>query len=656
MWKFVPVGYSWTWKGGGPSVFTNESFDANMYLFNNPDLQRLQKDPVQHYARISETEKLFRTSQFKVYDSEKTWKRILDVNFDDKTKLDYANTYYGTFFYWNNAPRRNYTNQQYWNYPHMLDKVDSAAFQEHLQSMKKKMETRTLPNPSFFPLFQPKFRAPIPKDQFLFLTAWNEWNEQSVLEPNDIDGYDALMAVKYVFKSFPSRTVSELILHIGHRGGGTEKYIGDLMQLFSEYRHIYLGSHELNTSVGMLYKFPHVRVDNDSTILIHVHSAMVGSKAIRWQILHTLSQLCRKGSTKNQGNLCYMTVHDYQWLFPSNPNPNLEFLATFKPQQPNINNCRRLFSMMDRIIYPSRFVRNYYFYVLFEGNPVSLGKILQAIQSDWNFAMMKPLLIGAKESQNTLHEIVGHNDLLQSHNYLNIPGIIESEINIAFVGNFHRLKGSDTFSWLARNLQEIAVHGMKYTLQYHIFGREMEQADCESIGCRKLLSPSDVKSNIIHHGEYTDNKLETLMQQSRIHLVTMLSTFPETWCYALSPILNMGLPLVYFNHGSFLDRIPGFLHQDNPMKVDDRSLEQAQLHREDFEAFYIESKLTKYFPIEMTENGYTYDENILLYKMNEAITFAIKHTNKTYGFQRQSKQIQPRKWYILNYPKPMDEN
>ena len=32
----------------------------------------------------------------------------------------------------------------------------------------------------------------------MFISAWNEWNEQTMLEPNSIDGYKYLKAVKKV--------------------------------------------------------------------------------------------------------------------------------------------------------------------------------------------------------------------------------------------------------------------------------------------------------------------------------------------------------------------------------------------------------------------------------------------------------------------------
>jgi hypothetical protein len=654
-------------KGGGPSIFegntSNNAFDVNMYLFNNPDVKTARLDPVKHYKHAQKAEQDFRTSQFKVYDLEKTWKRIEERNYEDSSehaRHDYfPNTYYGTFFSWNNAPRRNFTNKQYWNYPHMFDKVDTDAFTKHLYQMKKKAEHR---KSSSFLSAQSTL-----KDKFFFLTAWNEWNEQSLLEPSDIDGYDALMAVKEVFKPPQRRGQSssavQTIVHVGHRGGGTEKHIGDLIKLFSEYHHRYISSHELES----------LSADPASTdvVLIHLHSAMVGAQAIAWKILDVLPSYC-SGADKR----CYLTVHDYQWLFPENPNPSLEYLATVAPNSVHVQNCRRLFAFMDHIIYPTRFLRSYYMYILYKqdvGDLIANKEMLTDIQAlllkgpNAAFDMLLSssegkLLVdrtsNTDSSQSTKHVVVGHNDLLVSHNYLSLP-TVRQHINLAFVGNFHQLKGSDTFLWLTKNLESVEVGGRSYRIQYHIFGRAMEfDTNCQSSACvggtKNFLNVSG--HNIIFHGEYEDSKLESLMKKHEVHAITMLSTFPETWCYALSAIFNMGVPLVYFNQGSFLDRVPAFLHyKDRSLSgadsVDVQTvLQHSHMHMEDYEDFFVQRGLNKYFPVAMSANGYSYDTNTLVSAVKNTAAFVLAHANQTEGFQRQSKNVQPRKWYLLNYP------
>jgi hypothetical protein len=45
-------------------------------------------------------------------------------------------------------------------------------------------------------------KDPNPDYNYILLNAWNEWNEQTCLEPSDINGYKYLKACKEVFNEF----------------------------------------------------------------------------------------------------------------------------------------------------------------------------------------------------------------------------------------------------------------------------------------------------------------------------------------------------------------------------------------------------------------------------------------------------------------------
>ena len=74
---------------------------------------------------------------------------------------------------------------------------------------------------------------------FLFLTSWNEWNEQSSLEPNHIDGYNYLTEIKKNYLNYYNLSKKKKILTISHNGGGTEKYLNDLEEIFRNYNLLY---------------------------------------------------------------------------------------------------------------------------------------------------------------------------------------------------------------------------------------------------------------------------------------------------------------------------------------------------------------------------------------------------------------------------------
>ena len=96
----------------GPSIFEDGKFNVTMYKNNNWDLASLSDEAAQkHYElQISPEVRIIRTRQFKVYDKVRTWRAIENVALR-------PTAYRGTFVNWNNAPRRNFTNKNYRDYP-----------------------------------------------------------------------------------------------------------------------------------------------------------------------------------------------------------------------------------------------------------------------------------------------------------------------------------------------------------------------------------------------------------------------------------------------------------------------------------------------------------------------------------------------------------
>ena len=57
---------------------------------------------------------------------------------------------------------------------------------------------------------------------FIFITSWNEWNEQSSLEPNNHDGYNYLNQIKLKYNDYFKFKKDKNVLIFCHKGGGTE--------------------------------------------------------------------------------------------------------------------------------------------------------------------------------------------------------------------------------------------------------------------------------------------------------------------------------------------------------------------------------------------------------------------------------------------------
>eukprot|EP01041_Mallomonas_annulata_P005200 gene5200-10403_t len=572
--EFEPIS-SWQRVGSGPIIFPDGKFNEKIYLENNPNIAARKLNGTLHYNRLSPDERRFRESQFKVYSTEKTWHVIERKNF--KT---YGKTYRGTAFYWNNAPRKNFTNGKYITYPHMLDQVDPDKFKAHLKRMSNIIQSEMMHNAS---------------DNFLFLAAWNEWNEQSVFEPNDIDGYDALMAVKSIAK----RSTGKTIVHIAHRGGDTEKYIKVLIMLFDHYSHIY-------------NPLTHIPNPNENCILLHIHSAMVGKGAPLWGIIDYAKRY------KAMNISIYITIHDYQWLYPDNPNPTLSFLESHKPDIENIKNTILLISIAQIVIFPSRVIKDNFFKFLDDNNDKEENTTTTTTTFSHNHS---------NNSSNKKIVVTPHCDVLLSHSYTNIPAITSNVINIAFVSLFNHIKGSTIFLNLSEQLQvyqlmhsnnNISVKNNSYEIMYHVFGNIQQDLNCKYNECQDYVNKNLTKyKNIIFHKykEYIDKNIFDLLSHNNIHILTYLSLFPETHSYALSLGINSGLSIVYLNRGSFIDRLNSNVKSTSP----------------------------RYFSVA--------NETELLEVVNASVAFVIANQNSTRGYQCQSRNVQPTKWYISNYPK-----
>lgn len=291
-----------------------------------------------------------------------------------------------------------------------------------------------------------------------------------------------------------------MIIHIcGDCKGGTEKYINDLIKLYPQYKH------------EIVRNTPFEIKNIDDIKLIHIHSVFFDSN-IRWEILNVIKQI-KKFSNKV---LFYLTIHDYQWIFEDNAYYTIENRELCKNYYIQNNNKRtiELFNNMNKIFIPTQRVFDNYKY--FMNNELTLTIM------------------------NKMH-IIPHCDIIIRNEQLYVPLIQSNKIiNIAFVGQFNEYKGGRLFLDLIYNFKTYN----DYKIIYHIFGKH---------------SPSEydnlIKDYVYFHGSYKDTSLIQDLYDNNIHLITSFSLLEETYCYALSLIINSGLPIIYLNRGSLLTRI-----------------------------------------------------------------------------------------------------
>lgn len=172
------------------SIFPSHVYDESLYLAANPDVKeqvRRRKLPsgLVHYNTLGAGERHHRTQKIKFYDSPKVVSqiralpRIAPVQFR------------GTFVGWNNYPRRSATGNNYSAYPQIYKYMTPSLFEHSLITLIEKViqdPNRDAHNNIL--------------SNMIILNAWNEWNEQAVLEPSVTDGYAYLEAISRVTRYF----------------------------------------------------------------------------------------------------------------------------------------------------------------------------------------------------------------------------------------------------------------------------------------------------------------------------------------------------------------------------------------------------------------------------------------------------------------------
>jgi hypothetical protein len=207
----------------------------------------------------------------------------------------------------------------------------------------------------------------------------------------------------------------------------------------------------------------------------------------------------------------YLTIHDYQWLFQKNPNPTIDFLDRNKPQKNAIEMFIKMSSYCKRIYFPSQYLITRYKMLIGEDYFTAFSERIRCSPNpDYKYDLK---------------------------NYV-VPLIQDKQINIAFVGNFAEHKGSSEFIQLSntfRAYKDVNIH-------YFAFGGH---------GFK-----TDPKNNISFLGKYRDKTIVELLHVKNVHIVVMLGKSPETYSYVMSRVVNSGLTIVYYNIGSFIERLP----------------------------------------------------------------------------------------------------
>ena len=508
------------------TIFKNNTYDEELYLKKNPDIQKLIDNKEfnnghEHYNKIkgSKEEKV-RTSKYFIFDGSKALDKIAE------SPKEYDVQHKGIFCGWNNTPRRNYTSDNYSAYPHYYKNITLEKFESTYDLLLKNINKTSNKG-----------------TDFLFISAWNEWNEQAILEPNNIDGYNYLNAISNTYINFYNKKCNKNILNFCHKGGGTEKYMDDLKILFPLYNFIHFENYDDKKKYEEIY----TNID-----FIHINSLYLNN------LIDSYKDFFNNNFKETKK---IITIHDYQWLYPNNPNILSYEFNKDNIEKINIENILYLFSICTYIIFPSYNILKNYNQVL------NLGKF------------------------NDKMKVIYHNDIMVYNSNLHVPEV-KCEINISFIGHFISYKGATLFKKMYNKYKVYR----NYKIKYHIFGYVSEEETKNTID----------DENFIYYDSYNDENIIDILNKNNIHGITHLSLFEESYCYALSNSINSGRPILYLEHGVFVERLK------NEKKYFHTNLSNFNCNYELFLDFIIENNSKK-------------------------------------NMEEMNLKIQPKKWYLMNY-------
>ena len=157
-------------------------YNEQIYLSYNLDVKNaIDKKQVPsgkfHYENLSDAEKKTRIYKSNLADIIKCYELIENEPKKHNCQL------ISTFMDWNNTPRRDIN--KIGIKPTIFLNASPNLFKNHLKKLIFKAIKE--PNPDF---------------NYILLNAWNEWNEQTCLEPSDLYGYKYIQAVKDVFSEY----------------------------------------------------------------------------------------------------------------------------------------------------------------------------------------------------------------------------------------------------------------------------------------------------------------------------------------------------------------------------------------------------------------------------------------------------------------------
>jgi hypothetical protein len=203
-----------------------------------------------------------------------------------------------------------------------------------------------------------------------------------------------------------------------------------------------------------------------------------------------------------------LSVHDYQWLFPWCPNPTTEDFNTLVCPVENVENFHKLVRGCKKVFFHTR-------------NTLERYEKFCGKMDFGNIIIEHPC------------------DIQVSYERLYVPKV-DNFVHFGFLGGNAQHKGAGICMELARRMPNV---------RFHVYG-------CHG----------NPQGNVMFHGPYKDETITDVLRKDGIHLLLAISLSEETYCYALTRMINTGLPIVFLNRGAISERLLGKQHRFFPLE------------------------------------------------------------------------------------------
>jgi glycosyltransferase involved in cell wall biosynthesis len=353
-------------------------------------------------------------------------------------------------------------------------------------------------------------------------------------------GYETI-GNKYV----PSK--KKIIIILSHNlGGGVSKYVNDLLTNIEIVCHKYFeyeiitnesleGKNSLKSNIKYVHgkrilEFLESNIESSYEIILHINEFT--ERFSKYSIESIKSILL--SFKKNVRRKIIITVHDYYWMLPANPNATIVF---FKNNLHVNYSFMDIFQLADLVIFPTRSVYGFY-------------------KSKKEFTNIKYEICGHPDIS---YYVENNNDIFNNNEIKPYFNKINKEIRVLYIGSLCHHKGYNSI------LDMISILNSHDEIIFHFCGNGTQ------------LNPSiSNKCKIKYHGKYQDENILTLINQIQPHLILLSSIFYETWSYVCSLVLKTGLP-IFYNQEVYYERLTSRLNTNIYSYESSSSIEEISI-------------------------------------------------------------------------------